>query len=573
MSVFFAREVAPVQIINPRRIPASRIPAQRMPVGRDDDYKPSLALLPDGELVMVAFRKTGDVQAGTHHEVTKLWRSGNTGRSWSEAVVLEDVVGRENFLTVTSDGTLLMTSHLTPPDTAYDGPPESYHSYLHRSTDGGRTWERTRVRLEGRERRGAPESAGTATDRNVVELPDGTLLLGVALDNSDVGYMWRSTDSGRTWDRSRRIRIQGWYDNADGFFSNSWTYATGSGKLLHFLRVGEPSPMTPMYGSQAYVQSAAGDQEDRTMVTESLDGGVTWSGVRDFGGYGQMYRRVLRLRDGRLLMTFTQRGMTPPLGLRAMIGYDDGETWDHTYDQIVIEGFTPWGRISGGGFGNTVELEGGLFVSCYSYMGADGRTHVEVVRWRIPRSTGERIIYHDPSLFDVKESKALVPLYDWATGEGATLVPRDFPFIKSSDRETARAIARRDRAADDPFSAELQILSTDEARSQWPGLTLTDLTLADWGACAGFAIRLYNVTDSRQDICLAVRNAPESNDYQWGCQETFDPGQIKTIFATVDEIKGQTDVRKVLAVCIGAHAPVRTLRFLASPFYLVKPEL
>ena len=87
----------------------------------------------------------------------------------------------------------------------------------------------------------------------ILELPDGTLLLGVALGSSDVGYMWRSTDGGRTWDRSRRIHIQGWYDNADGFFSNSRTYATGSGKLLHFLRVGEPSPMTPMRRSSGGV--------------------------------------------------------------------------------------------------------------------------------------------------------------------------------------------------------------------------------------------------------------------------------------------------------------------------------
>ena len=39
---------------------------------------------------------------------------------------------------------------------------------------------------------------------------------------------------------------------------------------------------------------------------------------------------------------------------------------------------------SGGGFGNTIQLDDGTLVSCYSYRGKDGATHVEAVRWRLP---------------------------------------------------------------------------------------------------------------------------------------------------------------------------------------------
>ncbi len=59
-------------------------------------------------------------------------------------------------------------------------------------------------------------------------------------------------------------------------------------------------------------------------------------------------------------------------------------TWDFEFDQIVIEGKTPWGASQGGGFGNTVQLSDGMLVSCYSYRGTDNGTHIEVVRWRLP---------------------------------------------------------------------------------------------------------------------------------------------------------------------------------------------
>ena len=65
--------------------------------------------------------------------------------------------------------------------------------------------------------------------------------------------------------------------------------------------------------------------------------------------------------------------------------------------ELVIEGKTPWGMASGGGFGNTVQLADGSLVSCYTYAtlprrsglrstsrGADNQTHLEVARWSLP---------------------------------------------------------------------------------------------------------------------------------------------------------------------------------------------
>jgi len=125
-----------------------------------------------------------------------------------------------------------------------------------------------------------------------------------------------------------------------------------------------------------------------TPLWRSADGGKTWIDLRDFGDYGMMYIRVIRLSDGRLLMTYTQRSLFYPLGLRAALRDDEGETWDLQHDIVIIEGKTPWGAPSGGGFGNTLQLSDGSLISCYTYRGADGQTHMETVKWCLPVSGG-----------------------------------------------------------------------------------------------------------------------------------------------------------------------------------------
>ena len=127
------------------------------------------------------------------------------------------------------------------------------------------------------------------------------------------------------------------------------------------------------------------------MLWESIDDGRSWrrhQGHGTFGTYGEMYPRFLGLRDGRLLLTFTVRSNSTTdghaLGLRAIVSHDDGRTWDFTRDRLVIDAKNQ--GASGGGFGNTIQMDDGALVSCYSYRGGDGKTHVEAIRWRLPPS-------------------------------------------------------------------------------------------------------------------------------------------------------------------------------------------
>jgi hypothetical protein len=76
------------------------------------------------------------------------------------------------------------------------------------------------------------------------------------------------------------------------------------------------------------------------------------------------------------------------LGVQAVLGRDipDGFDFDLDHDRIIIESKTPINQVSGGGFGPTVQLADGTFVTAYSYrLGkANRHVHTDVVRWRLP---------------------------------------------------------------------------------------------------------------------------------------------------------------------------------------------
>ena len=128
------------------------------------------------------------------------------------------------------------------------------------------------------------------------------------------------------------------------------------------------------------------------MLWSSSDGAKTFDRVRDFGDYGEMYMSLLRLQDRRLLLTFTVRKRQPPLGVRAIPGVetDDGFEFDFAHDRILLDTKTG-SRYQGGGFGPTVQLDDGTLVTSCSYRGEDDKTHLEVIRWRlpVPPSVGE----------------------------------------------------------------------------------------------------------------------------------------------------------------------------------------
>jgi hypothetical protein len=251
------------------------------------------------------------------------------------------------------------------------------HGYLHRSTDAGKTWESLRIASEEIKPRASNHST-----RNVLQLADGTLLLGVDYDGGDGPYlMWRSRDNGKTWDKTGKCQPKDFKSQYGFFAGETWLWQAHSGKIWALVRVDSnelPIKDRPIKSKD--------DQSDHFILFSSADGGKTFDRVRDFGDYGEMYMSLLRLQDKRLLLTFTVRDLNPPLGVRAIPGVEteDGFEFDFARDRIMLDTRTPVGKAQGGGFGPTVQIKDGTLVTAYSYRDKDDRTHLEVVRWQLP---------------------------------------------------------------------------------------------------------------------------------------------------------------------------------------------
>jgi hypothetical protein len=93
-----------------------------------------------------------------------------------------------------------------------------------------------------------------------------------------------------------------------------------------------------------------------TLQTESADGGKTWSEPHSIGVWG-LPSHLLRLKDGRLLMTYGHR--RPPYGNQARVSDDSGHTWS---DPMVISGDGMGGDL---GYPSTVQLDDGTLVSVW----------------------------------------------------------------------------------------------------------------------------------------------------------------------------------------------------------------
>ena len=394
-----------MEVRDPKTLGVGRIPVERIPIGATGDYKPCVAALQDGTLLVSAYRTApaihGKPWADYHDwnvydpdqkwylETTLLFRSTDGGRTWSPPR-LANVGGKEPYLSVMSDGTLFMTAHLVDRNILNrDG---YCYGLVHRSQDGGRSW--FTVRAQPQNAIPTRYAYYDVTTRNVLELADGSFFFIASGTGRDANTVWRSKDGGVTWDLQYTAEVEG---QPDGYiystFGEGVLWQARSGKIYGILRVdcrGWPDIEDHPLG---VAPEKKHDQYDRMILFATEDLGRRWKKVRDFADYGRMYPSILRLADGRLLLTFTQRANAECLGLRAVLGveHEDGFEFDFGHDLILIETKTPEGMPSGGGFGRTVQLDDGTLVSSYSYRteadefaGAYAQLHLEIARWRMP---------------------------------------------------------------------------------------------------------------------------------------------------------------------------------------------
>jgi hypothetical protein len=112
-----------------------------------------------------------------------------------------------------------------------------------------------------------------------------------------------------------------------------------------------------------------------TLQTESSDGGRTWSEPKSIGVWG-LPSHLLKLRDGRLLMTYGHR--RAPFGNQARLSTDHGRTWS---EAMIISGDGIGGDL---GYPSTVELADGSLLSVwYEKMKEHPKAVLRQARWKI----------------------------------------------------------------------------------------------------------------------------------------------------------------------------------------------
>jgi sialidase-1 len=216
--------------------------------------------------------------------------------------------------------------------------------WLIRSTDGGLSWS-TRI------------PTVVNSPHGPIQLSDGRLLYpGKQLWTADkkIGAA-ESADDGQTWK----------------WLSEIPTRAGDSPKEYHELHGVEAADGTVI----VHIRNHNKTDERETLQTESRDGGKTWSEPHSIGVWG-LPSHLLRLKDGRLLMTYGYR--RKPFGNQARISSDHGKTWSSPF---IISGDGIGGDL---GYPSTVELGDGTLLSVwYEKMKEPKVAVLRQAKWRL----------------------------------------------------------------------------------------------------------------------------------------------------------------------------------------------
>lgn len=217
--------------------------------------------------------------------------------------------------------------------------------WLIRSTDGGRTWS-TRL----------PTIVNSP--HGPIQLRDGRLLYaGKQLWNEEkkIGVC-ESTDDGQTWRWLAEIPTRSGDEVPKGYHE------------LHAIEAANGHLI-------AQIRNHNKTNSGETLQSESTDGGKTWSEPHSIGVWG-LPSHLLRLRDGRLLMTYGHR--RAPFGNQARLSDDHGKTWG---EPMILSGDGMGGDL---GYPSTVELADGTLLSIwYERMKESDRAVLRQARWKL----------------------------------------------------------------------------------------------------------------------------------------------------------------------------------------------
>ena len=305
----------------------------------------------------------------------ELMRSKDGGETWSWPRVIMDgpIDDRDAGVLVTDKGSILVTTFTSV-------------GYEQSMTEAGTwpvarriRWNAAHNRLNAQERRAAvgvwmirsidgglswssPYDSIVNSPHGPIQLSDGRLLYaGKDLWRGESrNGVCQSTDDGQSWSWQAEIPTRNGDKHQD----------------YHELHAVETTDQRIV----VQIRNHNRDHFLETLQTESADGGKTWSQPQPIGVWG-LPSHLLRLRDGRLLMTYGHR--RPSFGNQARVSQDHGRNWSAPI-MISDDGI---GRDLG--YPSTAQLNDGSLVTVwYEKMKDSSYAVLRQARWSFQGENG-----------------------------------------------------------------------------------------------------------------------------------------------------------------------------------------